>query len=309
MKVGVLIPSYNHARYVREAVESALAQTRPPDEVVVVDDGSNDDSVAILKGYGDRIRLHACAPRGIGATYNHLVRSSSADVVAFLESDDSLDPSYLEGSLRSLELHDVPWVSTARTIIDSDGRPTGRVLGKRSPGPHFTTESFLAGDIGLACTPVVRRGALVDVGPFVTDYRGAADSEMSLRFSTLYPMAYVEQPLYRYRRHDTNVSGGALQDSEEVLEIFRRFQESTWARNNPVPARKGLARLAGRVASLRIRSDPAVSRSQALTWLAEARRFDPWNLRNLRRYVAVRLLGPGAARSLRRGRSLHRSLQ
>jgi len=300
LKVGVLIPCYNHARYVGEAIDSVLAQTRPADEILVLDDGSDDDSVAVLKRYGDRIRLHARANHGIGATYNHLLRSSSADIVAFLESDDSLEASYLEVCLGFLERRDVPWVSSARAIVDSDGRPTGRTFAKRSPGPGFTTEGLLGGDIGFACTPVVHRKTLLDVGPYVTDYRGGADSEMSLRFSTRHPMGYVAAPLYRFRRHGDNVSGGEPRDSMEILEILRRFQHSEWAQRNPAVARKGLARLAGRVASLRVKADPDVSRAEALTWLAEARRLDPWNWKNLRRYVAMRLLGPRAARSLGR---------
>jgi len=307
MRVGVLIPSYNHARYVGTAVDSVLAQSRPPDEIVVVDDGSDDGSVAVLKGFGDRIRFHTRPNCGIGATYNDLVEASSGDVVAFLESDDVLETTYLEACLRFLEKHDVPWVSTARAITDADGRPTGQLLGKRSPGPWFTTEGFLGGDIGLACTPVVSRKTLLDVGPFVPDYRGGSDSEMSLRFSTRHRMGYLDEPLYRYRLHGTNVSGEAIRDSVEVLEIFRRFQDSEWAKRNPVAARKGLARLAGRVASLRIKSDPAVSRSEALNWLADARRLDPRNLKNLRRYLAIWLLGPGATRLFRRRKSLHRS--
>lgn len=301
MRVGVLIPCYNHARYVGEAVDSVLAQTRPPDEIVVVDDGSDDDSVAVLRGYGDRIQLHARTNHGIGATYNHLVESSSADVVAFLESDDRLDSTYLEVCLRFHQEHDVPWVSTARSIIDSDGRPTGQIVGKRSPGSRFTTESFLRGDIGRASTPVVRRKTLIDVGSFVTDYHVGMDTEMSLRFSTHHPMGYVREPLYQYRMHDTNVSGGELRNSMEVLEILRRFQHSEWAQHNPVVAKKGLARLAGRVVSLRMKSEPGVSRSEALTLLREACRLDPWNLKNLRRYLVVGLLGSGVAQSFGRG--------
>lgn len=308
VRVAVLIPSYNHGRYVAEAIESVLAQTRAPDEIVVVDDGSTDDSVAILQRYGERIRLYTQPNAGIGATYNRLLGETSADIVAFLESDDVLEPHYLEVCLRALREQGVAWVSTARMVIDSAGAPTGRVLGKRSPGTRYTTESMLGGDLGFAYTPVVRTDALRDVGWFDTDYSIGADSEISLRFSTRHPMGYVETPLYRYRLHGANVSDGALRDSEEVLEILRRFRESEWARRHPAAVRKGLARLAGRVASLRVRSGRHATRSEALAWFAEAYRLDPWNVRNLRRYLTVRWFGPQSLSIVRRRRSDDRTV-
>lgn len=290
-RVSVLVPCYNHEAYVRQAVDSALAQTRPPDEIVVVDDGSEDGSVAVLRHFGDRIRLIARDNHGIGATYNHLVERSDGDVLAFLESDDALERDYLERCLRFLKEERVAWVSTARRVVDSEGRPTGEIVRKRTPGPRFTTEGFLRKDIGLACTAVVRRDALLEVGPFSSEYRGAMDVEISLRFSTMHPMGYLDLPLYLYRRHAANVSGAALHDSSEILTILRRFQESDWARRHPAAARKGLARFAGRVASLRMKIDPGARREDVLPLLAEARRLDPWSWRHLRRYLSVRLLG------------------
>ena len=184
MTVGFLIPCYNHEAYVGELLDSVLSQTRPADEVVVVDDGSTDGSVAVVQEFGKHVQLHARTSHGIGATYNHLLEVSTADVVAFVESDDVLEPTYLETCLEFMDEHEIPWVSTARLIIDTDGQPTGKTSGKRSPGPFFTTASFLAADIGRASTPVACRKQLVQVGPFATEYRIGMDTEMSLRFST-----------------------------------------------------------------------------------------------------------------------------
>ncbi len=86
--VAVVIPSYQHARWVGEAVESALSQSRPPDEVVVVDDGSTDGTLDVLRGFGARIRILQNARGGIGSTYNMGVAAVKTDLVAFLESDD-----------------------------------------------------------------------------------------------------------------------------------------------------------------------------------------------------------------------------
>jgi len=295
--VGVLIPCHNHAGYVSRALDSALSQTWPPDEVVVVDDGSTDGSVSILERFADRIRLEARNNHGIGATYNRLIELSSANVLAFLESDDALKPTYLETCLRFMEEHRVDWVCTARQVIDPDDNPTGIIVRKHTRGPRYTTEGILGRDIGLANTPVVRREALLDVGPFPTIHRGAVDVDMSLRFSTRHAMGYLDEPLYLYRRHETNVSGESLRDSREILDILRRFQQSEWARSHPAAARKALARFAGRVASLGIKAEPPIDRQEVLDLLAEARRYDPWNWRHLRRQLTVRWLGVGVARA------------
>jgi len=81
--VAVVVPSYQHARFVGEAVASALAQTRPPDEVVVVDDGSTDGTLDVLAGFGSRIRVLKTPRVGVGGVYNAGVAATSSDLIAF----------------------------------------------------------------------------------------------------------------------------------------------------------------------------------------------------------------------------------
>src|SRR5687767_14566662 len=100
--VSVVIPTYNYGRYVGDAIDSALAQTRPPDEVVVVDDGSTDDTPDRLAAYGDRIRVVRQTNQGLSAARNAGIRAAHGDWVAFLDSDDAFHPRKLELQLGAL---------------------------------------------------------------------------------------------------------------------------------------------------------------------------------------------------------------
>ncbi|MCA8972826.1 MAG: glycosyltransferase family 2 protein [Planctomycetes bacterium] len=103
---SVVIPTYNRANLVGRAIDSALAQTIGATEIIVVDDGSTDDTQAILQSYSDRIRIIRQANAGCSAARNHGVRVSRGEWVAFLDSDDTWAPDHLESmadAIRSTE--------------------------------------------------------------------------------------------------------------------------------------------------------------------------------------------------------------
>ena len=91
MLVSIIINNYNYARYIAAAIDSALAQTWHPLEVIVVDDGSTDDSWAVIERYGERVRALRQPNGGQGAAYNAGFEASRGEWVLFLDSDDLLD--------------------------------------------------------------------------------------------------------------------------------------------------------------------------------------------------------------------------
>jgi len=95
-RISVVIPSYNYARFVREAIDSALAQTYPPLEVIVVDDGSTDATPEVLASYGDRIRVIRQRNEGVARARNAGIATARGDYVAFLDADDVWHPRKLE---------------------------------------------------------------------------------------------------------------------------------------------------------------------------------------------------------------------
>ncbi len=101
--VTVVIPCHNLAAYVGEAIESALAQTYEPVEVLVIDDGSADDSASVIAPYADRVRIITQEETGLERAYNRAVSEAGGEYLARLDADDVLEPRYLEELWGALE--------------------------------------------------------------------------------------------------------------------------------------------------------------------------------------------------------------
>lgn len=102
-KVSVIIPNYNYGRFLREAIESVLAQTYLCHEVIVVDDGSTDDSLTVAAQFSDRVHIVQQKNSGVGAARNNGVKNSTGDLLAFLDADDIWLPHKIERQIACLE--------------------------------------------------------------------------------------------------------------------------------------------------------------------------------------------------------------
>jgi glycosyltransferase involved in cell wall biosynthesis len=126
MLASVVINNHNYGRYLRFAIDSALAQTHPEVEVIVVDDGSTDDSREVIASYGDRIAPIYKRNGGQASALNLGAESAHGEVLFFLDSDDVLKPEIVEQVVRAFEADDrVVWVMFRLEVTDEDGRPTG----------------------------------------------------------------------------------------------------------------------------------------------------------------------------------------
>ncbi len=105
MKISVVIPAYNSSTVIHKTLESVFRQTRPPDEILVMDDGSQDDTVSILNSYKPRLTVFQHPNHGVAATRNELCKLASGDLIALLDHDDIWHPSYLEVQSRGMEKH------------------------------------------------------------------------------------------------------------------------------------------------------------------------------------------------------------
>lgn len=142
MLVSIVINCFNYGRYVGAAIDSALAQSYAPCEVVVVDDGSTDDSWAVIQGYGQRVHALRQANGGQGAAYNSGFAACSGHWVLFLDADDLLDPQAVQKCLAAARSGTAKVQFLLRTV-GPDGAPLGGVV------PYLTHQ----GDV----TPIVRR--------------------------------------------------------------------------------------------------------------------------------------------------------
>jgi glycosyltransferase involved in cell wall biosynthesis len=222
--VSIVIPSYNREDLVAAAVDSALAQTHVPCEVIVVDDGSKDRTPEILAPYAGRITSIRQENRGLAGARNTGIRASTGELVGFLDSDDLWEPRLVEAALGVFAQHpDAGAVFLAEREIDVAGRIDPAVHGKRTPGIWFTPEGMIGRDTGVGSgrPPIVRRAMLEAHGPYDESFGNyATDSEIWVRHSFHYPMAMLAEPLVLRRVHPGNVSVSFEKDAAMWLRLL-----------------------------------------------------------------------------------------
>lgn len=211
--VSVVIPVYNHDRYVGAAIQSALRQTVRPCEIVCIDDGSTDGSVKVveqLAAVHPEIRFWSRPNRGAHATLNEAIQASRASVVAILNSDDVYEPRRLEQCLATLRAApEAGVVCTGIEFIDADGKRRANAWYDEALAFHRKT-----GDLGLSLANanflmttsniVARRTTLDAVGPF-DDLRYAHDLDFFLRLvANPARLVVVREKLLAYRLHGNN---------------------------------------------------------------------------------------------------------
>ena len=211
-RVSAVISAYNCAAYVEDAIVSVLAQTRPVDEIIVVDDGSTDDTAARVARFGDRgVRYIHQENRGSGAARNRGVAAASGDVLAFLDCDDLWLPHKTEIQLRYLETH--PEVALVGGdswwwVVEEDDwslKRRGGVAPRRA-----AAEILVRNFVGNPSATLIPRWALDEVGLFDEGLRWGVDWDLWMRLIERLPFGFVEQPVLIYRWHRGNVSHEAM---------------------------------------------------------------------------------------------------
>jgi glycosyltransferase involved in cell wall biosynthesis len=215
--VSVVIPAYNVAAFLPETLASVFAQTLLPAEVIVVDDGSTDDTAEIARNFGATVISRANG--GISAARNTGIRAARCGYVALLDADDLWMPEKLEVQLAALAAAAVPSFSfTDFHTFDSRGvrpvkstlraHPAFRRTVRRAPlGTNVVVSAserrpVLPDIYFLPSSAVIRRADILAVGGFDESLRGCEDTEFFLRLFKLVPAIAVMRPLMRYRRHE-----------------------------------------------------------------------------------------------------------
>ncbi len=199
------MPAFNAARFIGEALESVLAQTWSNLELIVVDDGSDDETATIVRSFGGRVRYIYQENAQQAAARNNGILRSSGEVLAFIDADDVWLPNKLEKQLRLLQSNPaLGMISCSMREID----PRGNVIRDR---PANIRGNVLAGillgegDAGICgSTPMIPRKALDAVGLFDVALPPCEDTDMFWRIASRYPVDYVDEPLVLYRIHRGN---------------------------------------------------------------------------------------------------------
>ena len=235
-EVSVIIPAWNAEAYLAETIESALAQTRPPAEIIVVDDGSEDGTLAVAERYAPRVRAIRKANGGPASARNEAIRNASGDYLAFLDCDDLWVPDKLAEQVAFLDAHpEVGLVYGQALMFRQQG--ADRVFGQRfgfTEAPSFRL--LLYGDFIPNSTVVIRRRCYEAVGPLNErrELIAVEDYEYWMRIARRFPIAGISRPLAHYRLREGNLMGdGADIDkgvrlSIEALREIERLHPEIW---------------------------------------------------------------------------------
>jgi glycosyltransferase involved in cell wall biosynthesis len=209
-RVSCIVPVYNGARYLGDALDSILAQTLPVAEIVVVDDGSTDDTPGVMDRYAGGIRAVRQVNAGPSAARNAGLAVATGELIAFLDADDLWLPDKLERQLAVLDAHPEVMLCFCGIVNFRDGSdPSG--------GPSEWPQSPFS-----PCTVLVRRPLFAEVGVFDPGLRSGEDTEWFLRVM-MRKIAYKVLPdvLVRRRQHDGNLTRTHPPSPERLLRLVK----------------------------------------------------------------------------------------
>lgn len=291
-RVSVIVSSYNYGRFIGEALTSVCRQTFADFECIVLDDGSTDDSVAVIQRFlnDDRFQLVQQKHGGQTRAKNRGIALARGDFLAFLDADDVWEPTKLQRQLELFQARpDLGVAFTLRRLIDADGRPQP---GGSAPPPEPTVEAMYRQNFICFSSAMLRAGVPEHVGRFDERIGLAIDYDFWLRVARFYPMACVDEPLVRYRVGHVNLSRRQLERLHVALLIMERFR-----RQFDAPARlsrDAISRAnAETFAHLGVISRGYSVRA-AVGWYARALRADPLHREAWRGLAAA--LTPGVLR-------------
>ncbi len=210
--VSVVIPTFNRQRIIGAAIQSALGQTYPRMEVIVVDDGSTDDTGAVLRSFGEAIRVIRQENAGPSAARNRGVECAAGEIIAFLDSDDAWHPTKVARQVAVLESLSAE-VPCCLGSIQLPHAPYGRdsSFALASLWPEWEeglwqnpTEIFLTRFLLFNQAVAVRKKALEKAGRFDPSLRLLEDYDLALRLSTLGPWGFIRTPLVTYGTSEGN---------------------------------------------------------------------------------------------------------
>jgi glycosyltransferase involved in cell wall biosynthesis len=231
--VTAVIATYNYGRFVTQAVESVLAQTYGNIEIIVVDDGSDDDTREQLAPYADRIRYIYQENQSVAAARNTGIRAATSDLIAFLDADDVWHPHKLELQMRHLVGHPaVGLVAVERLAAGAASWPSlnGLVHPRARP---IGVEELVLGPLFAPSGVLVRKQCFDAVGYFDTNLRNAEDYDMWIRIACRFPIVKLEVPLWWYRVHGANKSHVPARQEAAALKVL----DKNFARSGPLGKR------------------------------------------------------------------------
>lgn len=230
--VAVVVPAYNYGRFIADAIRSVLDQTRPPSEIIVVDDGSTDETAAVVRGFGDALMYIRQDNAGVGAARNRGVSESTSELISFLDADDTWEPTNLEKQIARFESdEEIGIVHCAMREFDGETGETNCFY--MEGGEDGVADNLLLWEgpviVGPGGAVTVSRKAFDQVGGFDTRMKVGEDWDFCYRVARLFKIAFVAEPLVNYRNHNA----AAHRNVENMERGMLLFYEKAFTTNDP----------------------------------------------------------------------------
>lgn len=219
-KVSVIVPTYNHGHFISAAIQGVLSQTRTDAEIVIVDDGSTDDTGSVVRSFGERVKYIRQENAGVCAARNRGVAETSGDLIAFLDADDIWEPTKLEK--QAAVFASDPGIGLVHCGIREFDSATGDAIAEYLDGG----EGWVAEELALWERPVilgpggsimVRRDVFEEVGGFDVRLKNGEDWEFCFRVAMKYKVGFVPEVLVHYRNHGLNATKNVAEMERSTL--------------------------------------------------------------------------------------------
>ena len=228
--ISVIIPTFNSGSLVVDAIRSAISQTLTPTEVIVVDDGSTDDTQDRLRELADHIIALRQNNSGVAAARNAGVSRATGEFVAFLDADDIWHPRKLELQIRSLGTSSLGALGTQTFEWPREAPPDlGNVASLSASTEDVLWESLVVKNRLTTSSMLVRRGVLLQAGTFDTGLQGPEDHDLWLRIAEIAPVAVLPLPLTGYRDAVGSLSKHANKMEQGMTRILQKLdRRNVW---------------------------------------------------------------------------------
>ena len=220
--ISVIITCYNYGHYLSTALNSVFEQTYSDYEIIIVDDGSTDDTQLVVESFGVNTKIKYIYQANLGQpkAKNRGINESSGELIAFLDADDIWMPTKLEKQIALFEDAEVGVVFSRRIWIDPDGNElpgNERILRRGKVLDHIFIDNFIC-----FSSSVVRRSLLEEAGCFDETLPMGIDYDLWIRLAARCTFDYVDEPLVKYRTGHANLSKNVLRRYECAHRIMDR---------------------------------------------------------------------------------------
>lgn len=216
-KVSVVIPTYNHARYLPYALNSVIKQNYPNLEVIVIDDGSTDRTAEVVKPYRSKINYVFKANGGTPSALNLGLSLSTGKYICWLSADDALIADKVSKQVRLMESDSgLGFSYTSYIVIDANSKKQYEVNSPYYPNKQEMVKKLMEGCFINGSSVMMNSSALKKVGYFDEGLPQAHDYDLWFRFLRHYPCGFLAEPLLAYRWHGENMS----QNPDEACSVI-----------------------------------------------------------------------------------------